>query len=747
MEKTLISSTFSAVSIKGYGIVFSIVTLDNMPIFTVNTLTEKVILIGDMTISGDMTVDGVLSFGSLAPGLAIPVKVGNSRVLEVSDESLYASIGAAITAANALIPPPSNLNGVVIRIYPGMYIENNPLVIPEGIVITGKAGRAPFVKIIPMNATTVFDIQGDASIKNIMILGNENATIGINCTVPGTIVTVEKTVVMGCATGMLFDGIGTSINILTSAVVSTTGQSITTGVHLKNGVSTNLTIASTMQGTDPDPFVIGLLVEGLGTEAFVSSSRFSGTLTGLHVTDNAVVDILSSEFKDCTLAVDIETGATVIINGGIFNDNIDDILVRDLTSTLNLSSASLDKGKISYPIGSDTQLAYFNIADTNTGFTIEGGLIVGSTTQPTISAFGEGRSSIEDMTVLTLENTGTIFTDITSDASDPNSTPFTVYPDLTANSALYIGRDTKFWGCFNEILSAITLGAGSLIFEYFNGAWTSFNAMVTQAGELFISYAQNPFTQIENQQIRFGQIQNDWLQTSVFSINKFWIRIRITTTITVSPILQLVKLHSSTTRIDSSGFMEYFGKARPIKQIPYDINISQAANNSPSNQDIYLSDNLNFGNIENQFQNGALDRTGMKFYLPPEIDTSFDINMVWIWFAEATGGNVQWTIRWGYTTIGDAVHTTIGQAPAVWYNEQNLTIVETVPAVLRELKTSTIGISIPNMVARQGSGLPQDILVVTIERAGNTDTNTSDINMMQIAPFYHSWCNGLFSST
>jgi hypothetical protein len=740
MEKTLISSTFSAVSIKGYGIAFAVATVNDIPMLTVNTITKKVILIGDLNISG------MLSFGSLAPGLTIQSKVGNSRVLEVSNESAYTSIAAAITAANALVPPPSNTHGVVIRIYPGIYIENNPLIVPEGIVIIGKAGRAPFVKIIPINADIVFDVQGDVSIKNIMILGSENATIGINCSVPGTVITVEKTVVMGCATGMLFDGAGILINVLTSAAVAIAGQSVNIGIHLKNGVSGNLNIANSMKGNDPDPFAIGLLAEGASTNIFLVSSRFSGTVIGLHAIDNANVDVLSSEFKNCGVGVDIAGGSAVIINGGIFINNIQDIDVHDTISTLNLSSASLDKGKITYPKNSDTRLAYFNIANVNPGFTIEGGLTVGNINQPTTSTFGEGGSSVLNMSVLTFEVTGNTFTDVTVDAENPASTSFTAFPELAANSSLYMGRNSKFWGCLTDVVGAITLGAGTLVFEYYNGAWTPFDIMVTQAEELFISYAQQSFTQIEQQQIRFGRIQNDWVETSIFSINKYWIRIRIVSAITISPILQLVKLHSSSTQINSSGFTEYFGKARAIKQIPYDINISQAANSSPSNQDIYLSDNLNFGNIENQFVNNIIDRTGMKFYLPPEIDTSFSINMVWSWFTKATGGNIQWTIRWGYVTTNDQVHTTTAEAPPIWYNEQSLTIIETVPAVLRELKTSNINISIPNMVARQGSGLPQDILVVTIERNGSSDSSTSDVVMMQIAPFYHAWCNGLFSA-
>ena len=318
MDQNLISNTFSAVSIKGYGITFGIFTSNNDPIFTVNTITEKAILMGGMDITGDLNVDGVLSFGSLAPGLNIPAKVGNSRVLEVSDVSEYPNIGAALAAANALVPPPSNASGVVIRIYPGLYIENNPLIIPEGVVIIGKAGRAPFVQVVPINPDVVFDVVGDCTFKNIMIIGNEAATIGIRSQLPGITTTVDRVVVTGCNTGYLFSGAGSLINALTCAAVSSPGQSVDIGMNVKGNILANMHIANTMAAPNPVPFTYGILIEDAGTEVFLATSRFSGNVTGVNVRNGASLDALSSEFRDCDIGVCVETSGRVSINSGVF---------------------------------------------------------------------------------------------------------------------------------------------------------------------------------------------------------------------------------------------------------------------------------------------------------------------------------------------------------------------------------------------------------------------------------------------
>lgn len=743
MANSLFSSAFSAISIKGYGIIFNVFKIDNEPIFTINTLTEKAMMIGDMTIRRNLDVGGVLSFSSIAPGLSIPAKVGNSRVLEVSDISEHTTLESALNAASNLVPPPSNINGVVIRIYPGLYLENNPLVVPEGVVIIGKAGRAPFVKILPIFNDVVFSIDGDCSLKNFMIVGNEIGTIGISAVNPGTTITVDKVVTTGCDTGIIFGGVGTSVNVLTCAILSSPGQTTTTGILVQDGVSANINIAYTTLISNPNPFTNGLIVDGTDAEVFLSTSRFTGNIVGLLARNGSNVDAQNSEFRNCTTGIRAETNASIIVNGGIFSGNTQDIVTGDTTVSVKLSSCSLSNEKIQYESGTDVQLSYFNTDNTNTGFTVEGGMNVGSTVQPTTSAFGEGRASVSDMSVILYEASSGMYQDVTTDASDPIANPFTVFPDITQNSAIYVGKSTKFWGFFNEIVGTISLGAGSIMFEYYNGTWTQFDVMVTQSGGSFYSYAQNPFTQAEEQNIRFGRIQNDWIKTSIFSVNKYWIRIRIVNDIAVSPILQYTKIHGSSTKINSEGFIEYFGKARPIRQIPYDINICQAAIYSPGNQDIYLSEGLNFGNIENQFAN-ALGRIGMKFYLPPEIDTSFGVTLVWTWFAASLGGNVEWVIRWGYATELDVVYASSVGAPATWPNEQSIVLIESTPPVDKGLKTSTISLKIPDMVARNTAGLPQDILVITLDRNGAADTNNGNINLLQVAPFYYSWCNGLF---
>ena len=127
--------------------------------------------------------------------------------------------------------------------------------------------------------------------------------------------------------------------------------------------------------------------------------------------------------------------------------------------------------------------------------------------------------------------------------------------------------------------------------------------------------------------------------------------------------------------INEDGFVEYFGRARPINLIPFDSGTLQAANNSPSNQDIYLSDNLGVGRIENSFQSGTTDRSSLVRPLPLDIDTSAPIKLVLHWLMEGSDSfpDFDITVRWAFSNANSNVYTFTGSAPTTAVGEQSIT--------------------------------------------------------------------------
>jgi hypothetical protein len=167
----------------------------------------------------------------------------------------------------------------------------------------------------------------------------------------------------------------------------------------------------------------------------------------------------------------------------------------------------------------------------------------------------------------------------------------------------------------------------------------------------------------------------------------------------------------------------------------------QAASSSPGNQDQYLSDTLDVGKIENLFVNNATDRIGFLAPVPFELDTSTPIRLRWAArYSEATG-NITWNVRWGYSTSTDIIYTSQAEAPTTHATQQLLTVTEAVPSTIGQIKWHTVDISVANMNPRNSDGV-SDILWLTIERDGITDTFAGTAGFVAIAGDYLQWTVG-----
>jgi hypothetical protein len=224
-------------------------------------------------------------------------------------------------------------------------------------------------------------------------------------------------------------------------------------------------------------------------------------------------------------------------------------------------------------------------------------------------------------------------------------------------------------------------------------------------------------------------------------VEYYWVRFRINSTVTTSPVIDQIKIHSNRTEINSDGWIEYFGKARPIDTLPWDAGLLEAAAASPSNQDLFLSDNLDVGRVENLFANGATDRIGFLSPLPLSIDTSSPIKFSWsVKTDDATAGDIDWVIRWGYVTDGGAIYSSQAAAPTTGPNEQSISISEAAPTTANTLMWYTVDLDISTMVSRREGGFG-DTIFVSLQRTSG-DTHAGDVGLVAISANYVKWCEG-----
>jgi hypothetical protein len=351
---------------------------------------------------------------------------------------------------------------------------------------------------------------------------------------------------------------------------------------------------------------------------------------------------------------------------------------------------------------------------------------------------------------------------------------FHVFPASPANNdALYIGAVSlplQFLGIKISVSLPIDV-TGSLsstdvvAWEYWNGgAWVTLPLMTTDSSAPYVSKANTSFSfddavlspNSNNFQMRFGNIASSWGTTTVNGMLGYWVRARVTdaANITVVPRVVQIKLHTSRTEINSDGFVEFFGSARPIKQIPMVITgQSNAAGDPPDSQDQFVSDVLAVGRSQNEFNNGTnTEVLGFVTELPGDLDTSTPIKIRVRWSNRSGGGAVRWRLYYGYTTDSSIDTGTVsnvffstGSAPGTGPNQQDVQVVTNAAASSNKMNTTDFELDISEVVARRDSA-SGDVLWYSLNRMGTdgTDTNGGDANVIQITPYYRSWCEGFY---
>lgn len=487
------------------------------------------------------------------------------------------------------------------------------------------------------------------------------------------------------------------------------------------------------------------------------SGSFSGfrnvkTDTGIFSTGSPIVTLNGIEFSNLDIGIDMESG-TWILN----SVNIDDTVDADVNTHIIVKGAPKIRTNGSRYDTSKTLLLntpesfdgnFINYKPGDKSFWITSKLNVGLPDVPRESAFGGGNSY--NTAALFYEFNGSTFNDVKPSLLNPDDSNSWSFPNNNTDTALYISNlyQVQFLGLKIELDSIADLGAGDLIFEYWDGSsWFEFNYSVTQSDGEYLPLGNNKLnTETGSFQIRFDdRIQSDWDLNDPISlgIDRYWVRIRIASAITTSPIIDTIKVHSHRTEINEDGYIEFFGNARPIAALPIAYGTFEAASSSPSNSDVYASDNLFAGRKENRFQNNTKDETGIAEIVPFELDTSCPIrtHLMYSGLSDVSG-NVYWEITWGFIRPGDDIYTGT-DGPTSITNQQE--IVGTTSLInttsYRKLVQLNFDLSVPELITQRTNGQSGDILFINIARdASNVlDTYSGDIAIVDMKFFYTKW--------
>lgn len=693
---------------------------------------------------------------SLTPG-GLPVPSGSPTVVNLNE-------GDSIKDAIEAITDASSSKRYVIKVSPGTYVENNPIDMKAYVNVIGESVNSTIVQA--SNADTLFNMADSSLLRDVGLIGGAS-DICINAC-PLGLCAAENIGIFSGGTGVYVDGATANMTISNITVVGSGNRVI----DVQQGIATVRDVNVTELASYDEVFHIegassvligyGLLDSSSNCTRSISitnngimnfrDGRIAGAGVGIYFEDSTF-ETNNISFSRCDLGLSNPTGTS---QSNIWNITFiyctQNISFLSPTSRLSFSGFS-DSDKTTINPNIDVTGIFTNEKDGDEGVVITKELHVGFPGGGAESCLGEGDSYTKGMLVYTYD--GASFVDVSSNASSPSGSSF-AFPNTNVNSAIYLASDyfgfsTTFdvlthFGVKSNILTPHS--TGTIIAEYWNGsAWTEVKTMTVDADSPYTPRADKMFQNVGSHQTFYNSYlaADSWTKNDPVSYGKdlFWARFRITSALDVAPVFEQFKLHTNNYQIEADGWVNYYGSSRPVRSLPWDLGLITISGVGPGNTDIAISDNLLIGRINNRFSGTGTNSMGFSKRLPLDCDTSSPINFkVCVRADGASGGNYNLNVYHGYATPSDLIYDGTGQ-PATHPTEQNINQIVAAPTVENDIAWYDFDIDISGMVSRRDNGLP-DILFLTFERDGGSasDTNTNNMDIVEISGDYVAWCNG-----
>lgn len=659
----------------------------------------------------------------------------------------------------------TQLNQYIIQVGPGNYLENNPIQCKEWVSINSIGGATVTAVIAKNTNKDLFIMDAFVSIRGFNFFNVLGSGYAVNMSVSGESV-ITDCIVAECSNGFLINNVTATLNItncvIFNSVVTTArglyilagslivtifkalvGSAITTLIELDGAnviaVLNNITSFGSGLGT---AIIIKNGAEVLGAIGNIQNCTDGLVLSGNNIKVRFDVLKLLNASQDGFRIENVGTGielklfATTIVGCQRFNFNV----LNPNAIVVGNGFTELDQ---SFVVPGAKFYAYLlDIKEDDEGLNVIGELHVGLPERPTESVFGEGDSYTRGMLVYTETDLG-VFTDVSISARSASGSNFT-YPGVEANNAIYVASSLvgeldvlDHFGIKTKINTAAVKGSGSIIIEYWNGSsWIEVACMEVESSDQYFPHANNYFEQIGSFHIRYdSQLAIDnWAKYDPMFLGTdyYWIRYRIVSDIDTAPIFEQFKLHTNRSEINADGWIEYFGKARPIGQLNLNFSASKPFEGNMQSQTLYVNEDVGVGFTQNKFTL-ANDKSGIAGFLPFDFDTSSPIILEWSGMP-LNSQTIQWTIRvdWVTDNGSDEYFTT---EPSLILGRKEVVVSKAI--IANKVSMFKALIDVKEMVSRR-DGAFGDELWVSIQPT--IISGTFAITSSQAT--YTKWCNG-----
>lgn len=535
---------------------------------------------------------------------------------------------------------PSGSSPWTVLVFPGNYLEV-AFTVPDYCSLISIGGLSSAV-LTPVVGSITFITCGAYSEVSGFRISGAGGSGGVGIQTSDLQSLIRSCVVTNCETGILITGAGADAVVEDVIVDSAPGSTVTTALKVDGGATATV-MAVSIAGTASSMLTTGVLLTGTNTKCTLSTTVVGYATTGFSFVDGAYAIVSGSAAENCITGFNHDGASTAA--------NTNSSSCRDCTTDVNIASSgvvgyfigSADLTKVN--LGGNTKflLNVTQMASGDEGVKIVGELSVGHPYRPSESCFGEGDSSVLDMFVFSNDNgTSGTWVDNTAAAKSVVGSTFSMFQGVAAENCCYVGNTERtFPGVKVEgLLPALDIGTGSLVVEYWNGAWTEIHVMETNADPPFDQHADALFQTTGNIQVRLDDV-TDWSLTTLNTVNAYWLRFRIVTAVTTAPTAERIKCHTNRAEINRDGFTEFFGGAEQTRQISLSpLAILAGFSASSYIVDAHPDTRLQLWYVRRD--NNKKDGSGSNFQLPRGLDTSKPIVFHVLW-AKTTnaGGSVE----------------------------------------------------------------------------------------------------------
>lgn len=491
--------------------------------------------------------------------------------------------------------------------------------------------------------------------------------------------------------------------------------------------------------------ICGVRVTGLGlSRLLIRNTTLVGGVNGVCIDGSFVVFTTASSTNTSGSAIQINNNSTVIVDSFVAALCTLDLEVLDANSSVSMNASQINIDKI-YAVSYDNlQLAFNSSKEGDEANENLQEVHVGIPERGREFRSGEGESYTRGMLVYSETDLG-VFTDRSTEAASTSGSTFGFDGNITDN-AIYIASSLNgsldsltHYGIKTFINTAAVYGAGSIVLEYWNGiAWVSLNGNDRDGNPPYISHAKQYFTTLGSTQLRYNILlsADSWTKNNPMGLSEsyYWVRFRIATDVTTTPIFEQIKLHTNAFETNSDGFREFFGNARSLGQLPINIGQAKPIAGNMQSQTLWIDQNVGVGFTTNKFT-ATNDILGWNFLLPFDADSSSPISFVWGGLP-SQAAVIQWTIRLSYIEAG--VGALYDSDPGVSSNPNTtIEVINPGATTLGVANTYSTELDISDAIERR-LGKPGDLVFITIQPTILSGT----FSLVGAGATYAKWSDG-----